>query len=44
MAVYAVLAIAAWFTLDGMLLWGTWILLGVFAVKTWLVVLKRRLD
>ena len=42
--VYAVLAVLAGLTLDGKLLWGTWIFLGVFAVKTWLVVLKRRLD
>ena len=41
---YAVLAFAAWRTLDGEFLWVTWIILAVFALKTLLVVLKRRLD
>jgi hypothetical protein len=44
MAAYAVLAVAAWGSLDAELLWGVWILLGVLAVKTILVVLRRRLD
>ncbi len=44
MALYALLAFAAWRTLDKEFLWVTWIILGVFAVKTLLVVLKRRLD
>lgn len=44
MAVYAVLAILAGFTLDGTMRLGVWIFLGLFAFKTWLVVLKRRSD
>jgi len=44
LALYAVLAFAAWRTLDAEFLWFTWFILGVFAVKTLLVVLKRRLD
>jgi len=44
MAAYAVLGFAAWRTLDAELLWATWILLAAFAVKTFLVVLKRRQD
>lgn len=44
MALYAILAFAAWRTLDRELLWGTWIILGFFALKTLLVVLKRRLN
>jgi hypothetical protein len=41
---YVVLAILAAFTLDGNLRLATWIFLGGIAVKTWLVVLKRRQD
>lgn len=44
MGAYALLAIAAWRTLDAELLWGTWIVLGFFALKTILVVLRRRTD
>jgi hypothetical protein len=44
MGLYALLAFAAWRTLDGEFLWMTWIILGVFALKTYLLVLKRRLD
>lgn len=44
MGCYAVLAVAAWGTLDAEFLWGVWILLGVLSIKTVLVVLKRRLD
>ncbi|MEO5924439.1 MAG: hypothetical protein ABIR70_11490 [Bryobacteraceae bacterium] len=44
MGLYALLAFAAWRTLDQEFLWVTWIILGVFAVKTLLVVLKRRLN
>lgn len=43
-AAYIALAFAAWRTLEAELLWGVWILLSVLAVKTVLVVLKRRLD
>jgi hypothetical protein len=41
---YAVLAVLAYFTLDGKILLATWIFLGAFAFKTWLVVLKDRQD
>jgi hypothetical protein len=44
MAAYAVLALLAWRTLDREFLWVTWIVLGFFALKTWIVVLKRRQD
>jgi hypothetical protein len=44
LAAYALLAIAAWRTLDAELLWITWIILGAFALKTVLIVLKRRMD
>jgi len=39
---YSVLAILAFFTLDGKIRLATWIFLGAFALKTWLVVLKQR--
>jgi len=42
LASYAVLAVLAFFTLDGKILLATWIFLGAFALKTWLVVLKER--
>ncbi|HSP68890.1 MAG TPA: hypothetical protein VLN48_14280 [Bryobacteraceae bacterium] len=41
---YAVLALLAFFTLDGTIRLATWIFLGAFAFKTWLVVLKDRQD
>jgi hypothetical protein len=41
---YAGLAILAGFTLDGKIRIATLIFLGAFALKTWLVVLKRRVD
>ncbi len=44
MTVYAVLAILAGFTLTGVIRIATWIFLGGIALKTLLVVLKRRLD
>jgi hypothetical protein len=44
MSAYALLALGAGITLDGEFLWATWILLGGFALKTWIVDLKRRLD
>jgi hypothetical protein len=44
LAGYALLAVAAWRTLDAEFLWVTWIILGFFALKTILVVLKRRMD
>jgi hypothetical protein len=42
LASYAFLAILAFFTLDGKIRLATWIFLGAFALKTWLVVLKER--
>ena len=42
LASYAGLAILAFFTLDGKIRLATWIFLGAFAFKTWLVVLKER--
>ena len=42
LATLAGLAIVAYFTLDGKILLATWIFLGAFAFKTWLVVLKQR--
>ncbi len=44
MATYAVLAILAGFTLTGTILIATLLFLGLFAVKTWLAVLKDRAD
>jgi len=44
MSVYAGLAVLAGFTLDGDIRLGVWIFLGLFAFKTWLVVLKRQGD
>ncbi|MGH9558991.1 MAG: hypothetical protein ACRD30_07090 [Bryobacteraceae bacterium] len=44
MSVYAVLAILAGFTLTGDVRLATWIFLGGIALKTCLVVLKRRTD
>jgi len=42
MASFAGLAVLAFFTLDGKIRLATWIFLGAFALKTWLVVLKAR--
>jgi hypothetical protein len=44
LSIYAVLAILASFTLDGKIRLATWIFLGAFAFKTWLVVLKDKQD
>ena len=44
MSAYAVLAILAGFTLTGNIRLGTWAILGYFAFRTWLVVLKSRVD
>jgi hypothetical protein len=44
LSLYAVLGVLAAFTLDGHFRIGTFIVLGGIALKTWLVVLKRRLD
>ncbi|MGH9352925.1 MAG: hypothetical protein ACRD2G_12320 [Terriglobia bacterium] len=44
LVLYAVLAILAAFTLDGVIRIATWLFLGLFAVKTVIVVLKRRMD
>jgi hypothetical protein len=42
LASYGVLAVLAFFTLEGKMRLATWIFLGAFALKTWLVVLKER--
>jgi hypothetical protein len=44
LAIFAGLAILAFFTLDGTIRLATWIFLGGFAFKAWLVVLKQRQD
>ena len=44
MCSYAILAILAGFTLDGRIRLAIWVFLGGIALKTALVVLKRRLD
>jgi hypothetical protein len=44
MSSYGILALLAGFTLDGRIRLATWIFLGGIAIKTVLVVLKRRLD
>lgn len=44
MGVYAALALVAWLVLEDELLWVTWFALAVYAFKSWLVVLRRRLD
>jgi hypothetical protein len=44
MAAYAVLALLAAWTLDGKIRLATWLLLGLFAVKTVLAVLRGHLD
>ena len=44
MSTYAVLAILAGFTLTGTIRVATLIFLAGIALKTWLVVLRRRLD
>jgi len=41
---YLGLALLAGFTLTGNIRIGTWIILGYFAIRTYLVVLKSRLD
>lgn len=44
MLIYAALAVLAGFTLTGNMRLATWIFLGGIALKTWLVVLKNRVD
>ena len=44
MILYAALALLATFTLDGKIRLATWLFLGLFAVKTVLAVVKRRMD
>ena len=44
MTTYAAFAVLAFFTLDGTIRLATWVFLGGFALKTWLVVLKERQD
>jgi hypothetical protein len=38
------LAFAAWRTLDGEMLWFTWFILGICAIKTVVIVLRSRFD
>ena len=42
LSIFTALGILAYFTLDGTILLATWIFLGAFALKSWLVVLKQR--
>jgi hypothetical protein len=44
MCTYGLLALVAGFTLEGRIRAAVWVLLGGIAIKTLLVVLKRRLD
>ena len=44
MLIYAVLAILAGFTLEGVIRIATWVLLGGFALKTYLAVFKDRIG
>jgi hypothetical protein len=44
MCSYAILALFAGFTLEGRIRAAVWVFLGGIAIKTVLVVLKRRLD
>jgi hypothetical protein len=44
MCSYVILALLAGFTLEGKIRLAAWIFLGGIAIKTVLVVLKRRLD
>jgi hypothetical protein len=44
MSSYGILALLAAFALDGRIRIATWVFLGGIAIKTVLVVLKRRLD
>jgi hypothetical protein len=44
MSSYLILAVLAGFTLEGEIRLAVWIFLGGIALKTLLVVLKRRLD
>ena len=44
LAILGALASLAFFTLDGVIRIGTLVFLGGIALKTWLVVLKDRMD
>jgi diacylglycerol kinase len=44
LAIYSVLGLLAIFTLDGDFRIGTLIVLGLIALKSWLVVLRAQLD
>ncbi len=41
MAIYALLAILSWLTLDGLIRLATWIFLAGLAVKTYIATLRR---
>ena len=44
MSLYGILALFAGFALEGKVRLATWVFLGGIAIKTVLVVMKRRLD
>jgi len=44
LSIYAGLALLAGVTLDGNIRLFTWIFLGLLAFRTWLAVLKQRMD
>jgi hypothetical protein len=44
LAAYAVLALAAGITLDGVFRWAVWVFLGGLALKTWIVWRAARLP
>lgn len=44
LAAYATIGVAAWFTLDGQFRLIVLILLGVFAVKSWVAVRREELN
>lgn len=41
---YAAIGVLAALTLEGMLLWGVWILLGGLAVKSWIAVRREEME
>ena len=41
MTCYAAIALLAWLTLDGKMLWVVWIFLGWFAVRTYITKLEK---
>lgn len=41
---YALIAVAAWFTLDGAFRWVVLIILGAFAAKSWIAARREELE